>query len=156
MFRNSHGTGEFGAKVYWIIVKVLSCAFLACMGNVIKTLLAKLFSTHFYQASYFTKMEEALTKVSTFLLPLLSAVSPDGLLRSRCSFQVLFLPCCWGSAPKLGYSMGQFSKIATSRIEAASFPCLLIPWQGWKVQLALLVFELLHCCRKNASAKAKL
>lgn len=104
MFRNSRGAGKFGARVYWIIVKVMSCAFLACMGNVIKTLLAKLFSTHFYQASYFTKMEEALRKVSTFLL-LHSAVSSDGLLALvRESFDLLLLPCASELAPESGYS----------------------------------------------------
>eukprot|EP00884_Botryococcus_braunii_P003244 jgi/Botrbrau1/12920/Bobra.92_1s0001.2 len=63
MFRTHADTGEaIVSQVYWIVIRVLSCAFLACIANVVKTLLAKLLSTRFYKASYFEKMEEALKK----------------------------------------------------------------------------------------------
>ena len=50
--------------VYWAIIKTLGCILLACSANVLKTLFAKLLSSHFYRDSYFEKMQDALCKVS--------------------------------------------------------------------------------------------
>ena len=48
--------------VYWALLQGLCCVLLFCAGNVLKTLLAKLLSSHFYKASYFAKMQDALRK----------------------------------------------------------------------------------------------
>ncbi|BDA50989.1 Mechanosensitive ion channel protein 4 [Coccomyxa sp. Obi] len=47
---------------YWIIMKTAGCILLACSANVLKTLIAKLMSNHFYRDSYFEKMQDALCK----------------------------------------------------------------------------------------------
>lgn len=52
-------------NAYEFIIKLLGCIFLACSANVLKTLCAKLLSNHFYQDSYFEKMQNALCKVSS-------------------------------------------------------------------------------------------
>jgi hypothetical protein len=49
--------------VYWAIIKTAGCVLLACSANVLKTLVAKLMSNHFYRDSYFDKMQDALCKV---------------------------------------------------------------------------------------------
>ena len=51
-------------NAYQFMIKLLGCIMLACSVNVLKTLCAKLLSNHFYQDSYFEKMQDALCKVS--------------------------------------------------------------------------------------------
>ena len=62
-------------KAYGFIMKLLGCILLACSANVLKTLCAKLLSNHFYQDSYFEKMQDALCKVSSH--PLILAPSRE-------------------------------------------------------------------------------
>lgn len=45
------------------VVKLLVCFILFNVGNVVKTLLAKLLSSHFHKRAHFDKMQDALNKV---------------------------------------------------------------------------------------------
>lgn len=52
---------------YVTALKVLLCLVLLTGGNIVKTLVAKLLSSHFHKRAHFDKMQDALNKVS--LLP---------------------------------------------------------------------------------------
>ncbi|KAK9829569.1 hypothetical protein WJX72_006541 [[Myrmecia] bisecta] len=55
--------------VYTVLLRLLCCIVLFASANVVKTLLAKLMSSHFYQETHFQKMQDALRK-EFFLLAL--------------------------------------------------------------------------------------
>lgn len=84
LFQTSvNNTGDVDViNAYWGILKTAGCILLACSANVLKTLVAKLMSNHFYRDSYFDKMQDALCKVLTlqFLYKRFSKV--------QCTFQV--------------------------------------------------------------------
>ena len=50
-------------RAYNIMVKILASAILFFFANVLRTLMAKLMSTHFHKEAHFKKMQEALRKV---------------------------------------------------------------------------------------------
>ena len=62
--RANDGAGVHSA--YVTIVRLLGCADLFFLVFVLKTLLAKLMSTHFHKEAHFRKMQEALQKASAF------------------------------------------------------------------------------------------
>jgi hypothetical protein len=51
---------------YWLIMKTSACVLLSFLANVLKTLAAKLMSSHFYKDSYCDKMQDALCKAWTY------------------------------------------------------------------------------------------
>lgn len=55
-------------KAYDIMVRLLGCGILFFFANVLRTLIAKLMSTHFHKEAHFKKMQEALQKVVHTLL----------------------------------------------------------------------------------------
>lgn len=59
--RAQNGTGVYEA--YHRITQLLGCAILFFFANVLKTLVAKLMSTHFHKEAHFKKMQMALQKV---------------------------------------------------------------------------------------------
>ena len=64
--RANDGAGVHSA--YITIVRLLGCADLFFLVFVLKTLLAKLMSTHFHKEAHFRKMQEALQKASTLAM----------------------------------------------------------------------------------------
>ena len=50
---------------YVTALKVLLCLVLLTGGNIVKTLVAKLLSSHFHKRAHFDKMQDALNKVTT-------------------------------------------------------------------------------------------
>lgn len=48
---------------YMTVLKLLACLVLFTLGNVIKTLLAKLLASNFHRKAFFDKMQDALQKV---------------------------------------------------------------------------------------------
>ena len=48
---------------YVTALKVLLCLVLLTGGNIVKTLVAKLLSSHFHKRAHFDKMQDALNKV---------------------------------------------------------------------------------------------
>ena len=50
-------------SVSCVLYRVMFCGLLFLGGNVLKKALAKLFSSHFYKATHYDKMQDALRKV---------------------------------------------------------------------------------------------
>lgn len=59
-------------KAYSYMVKLLGCAILFFFANVLRTLVAKMMSTHFHKEAHFKKMQEALQKVCCIPLDIAS------------------------------------------------------------------------------------
>lgn len=60
--RAHDGRGVHNA--YMIVTRLLGCVILFCFANVLSALLAKIMSTHFHKDAHFSKMNDALQKVS--------------------------------------------------------------------------------------------
>ena len=50
-------------RAYLYVLRIMGCMLLTSFGNVMKTLIAKVLSCHFYCSGYFDKMQDALRKV---------------------------------------------------------------------------------------------
>ena len=81
----------FVTPIPWSWRRVMFCGLLFLGGNVLKKALAKLFSSHFYKATHYDKMQDALRKVTTPVH--ISKLTLD---------QLLFALCC--SATQLHYA----------------------------------------------------
>lgn len=51
-------------RAYLYILRIMGCLLLLSCANVLKTLIAKILSCHFYCSGYFDKMQDALRKVA--------------------------------------------------------------------------------------------
>lgn len=61
----AHSVGHSSLTVYNTLLRLACCATLFAAGMVLKTLAAKMLSSHFNKASYFDKMQDALRKVGS-------------------------------------------------------------------------------------------
>lgn len=62
-FADGRAREEYVQLAWASVVKLLVCFILFNVGNVVKTLLAKLLSSHFHKRAHFDKMQDALNKV---------------------------------------------------------------------------------------------
>lgn len=62
-FADGREREEYVQLAWASVVKLLICLILFSVANVVKTLLAKLLSSHFHKRAHFDKMQDALTKV---------------------------------------------------------------------------------------------
>lgn len=60
--RAHDGRGVHNA--YLVVTRLLGCIILFCFGNVLSALLAKIMATHFHKDAHFSKMNDALQKVT--------------------------------------------------------------------------------------------
>lgn len=66
-FADGREREEYVQLAWSLCIKLLICFILFCLANVVKTLLAKLLSSHFHKRAHFDKMRDALNKASRTL-----------------------------------------------------------------------------------------
>ena len=65
-FADGREREEYVQLAWASVVKLLICFILFSAANVVKTLLAKLLSSHFHKRAHFDKMQDALNKVTVW------------------------------------------------------------------------------------------
>ena len=60
----AHSTGHKNLLYYTTTLRLFCCATLFSAGMILKTLVAKMLSSHFNKSSFFDKMQDALRKAS--------------------------------------------------------------------------------------------
>ena len=74
-FADGREREEYVQLAWASVVKLLICFILFSVANVVKTLLAKLLSSHFHKRAHFDKMQDALNKVTCLSSALQSSPS---------------------------------------------------------------------------------